>query len=150
MPEISPPPFRNTAVDFNRAFLYLMLWEDSHPSGKITKDAGGLTRFGISSKAYPELNIEKLTLEAAQEIYKKDYWDLTWEGPSFSQALANKHFQIKVNLGAEGYRELMQVVSKVIEIAGMNNLCLAQLMHYKERYKGLNNVPEGLVRRALG
>src|SRR5260370_21170855 len=38
-------------------------------------DPGGLTKFGISQRAYPELNIRDLTPEAAKAIYRKDYWD---------------------------------------------------------------------------
>ncbi|MBE2218031.1 MAG: peptidoglycan-binding protein [Ignavibacteria bacterium] len=38
-------------------------------------DAGGATKYGISSAAYPKLDIKNLTLEAAKEIYRKDYWD---------------------------------------------------------------------------
>lgn len=38
-------------------------------------DSGGLTKYGISQKAYPDLDIEALTEEEAKEIYKRDYWD---------------------------------------------------------------------------
>ena len=39
------------------------------------KDPGGMTKYGISKRAYPELDIEKLTPEDAREIYRTDYWD---------------------------------------------------------------------------
>ncbi len=39
------------------------------------RDPGGTTNFGISQRAYPELNIAQLSKEKAIEIYKKDYWD---------------------------------------------------------------------------
>jgi lysozyme family protein len=39
------------------------------------KDPGGETRFGISKRAYPMLDIKNLTMEAAIDIYKSDYWD---------------------------------------------------------------------------
>jgi lysozyme family protein len=39
------------------------------------RDAGGLTKFGISQRAYPHLDIAGLTLDQAREIYRKDYWD---------------------------------------------------------------------------
>lgn len=38
-------------------------------------DRGGKTNFGISSKAYPGLDVSKLTKEDAAALYKKDYWD---------------------------------------------------------------------------
>lgn len=38
-------------------------------------DRGGKTNFGISSKAYPNLDVSKLTRDQARDIYKRDYWD---------------------------------------------------------------------------
>lgn len=39
------------------------------------QDSGGLTKFGISQKSYPDLDIRSITREQAIAIYKKDYWD---------------------------------------------------------------------------
>jgi lysozyme family protein len=33
------------------------------------------TKYGISAKSYPTLDIRNLTLAQAKEIYKRDYWD---------------------------------------------------------------------------
>jgi lysozyme family protein len=38
-------------------------------------DKGGETKYGISKRSYPDLDIKNLTLEQAKEIYKRDYWD---------------------------------------------------------------------------
>lgn len=38
-------------------------------------DSGGETKYGISKKAYPNLDIKNLTIEQAKEIYKRDYWE---------------------------------------------------------------------------
>ena len=38
-------------------------------------DPGGETNFGISKKAYPNLDIKNLTVDDAKAIYKRDYWD---------------------------------------------------------------------------
>ena len=38
-------------------------------------DLGGLTKFGISKKSYPNLDIAGLTIEQAISIYKRDFWD---------------------------------------------------------------------------
>lgn len=37
-------------------------------------DPGGETKYGISKKAYPKLDIKELTLEDALAIYHRDYW----------------------------------------------------------------------------
>jgi lysozyme family protein len=38
-------------------------------------DPGGETRFGVSKRAYPSVNISTLTRDQAVEIYRRDYWD---------------------------------------------------------------------------
>lgn len=38
-------------------------------------DSGGETKFGISQKAYPNVDIKALTEEDALALYKRDYWD---------------------------------------------------------------------------
>ena len=57
---------------FDKAFEFVIGAE-----GKLTddpKDPGGLTKYGISQRAYPTKDIRNLTLEGAKEIYKFDYW----------------------------------------------------------------------------
>ena len=40
-----------------------------------SKDPGGETKYGISKRSYPDLDIKELTLDDAKKIYKRDYWD---------------------------------------------------------------------------
>jgi lysozyme family protein len=49
----------------------------SHEGGYVNdpRDPGGETKFGISKRAYPQVDIKNLTLDAAKAIYKRDYWD---------------------------------------------------------------------------
>lgn len=37
-------------------------------------DPGGVTKYGISQRAYPNVDIKALTLDEAKAIYKRDYW----------------------------------------------------------------------------
>lgn len=39
------------------------------------RDAGGLTKYGISQRAYPDLDIRALTRDDAVGLYRRDYWD---------------------------------------------------------------------------
>lgn len=39
------------------------------------KDPGGETKWGISKRRYPSLNIKNLTRDDAIRLYKKDYWE---------------------------------------------------------------------------
>ena len=43
--------------------------------GKVGKGQLKGTKFGISAKAYPNLDIKSLTKEQARALYKRDYWD---------------------------------------------------------------------------
>lgn len=144
-------------VSYAIAFNYLMLWEDSHPqSGKVTLDAGGYTQYGISSNAYPVLKARlmsgTLSLEEASDIYYRDYWETAWEKLYDTQAIANKLFQMKVNLGEGTFHSIMEGVSFIFSgaIPDFKSLCVAQIQHYTKAYAGFDNIPSGLKRRALG
>lgn len=60
-------------MSFDRAFEFVIGVE-----GGLSNDAqdpGGLTRYGISQRAYPDEDIRGMTLERAKLIYRRDYWD---------------------------------------------------------------------------
>jgi lysozyme family protein len=40
----------------------------------LAGDPGGLTKFGISQRNHPNLDVADLTREQATEIYRNDYW----------------------------------------------------------------------------
>lgn len=39
------------------------------------QDPGGETKYGITKRQYPDLDIKGLTLEQAKSIYLRDYWN---------------------------------------------------------------------------
>lgn len=47
-----------------------------HEGGYVNdpKDPGGETKYGISKRAYPHVDIKALTLDEARAIYRRDYW----------------------------------------------------------------------------
>ena len=53
-------------------------------------DPGGETKYGISKRAHPSLDIANLTLEDAKAIYKKEYWDVL--------GLDNEPWYLQLNL----------------------------------------------------
>lgn len=60
-------------MDIFKTALDLVL---KHEGGYVNhpEDPGGETKYGISKRAYPDVNIKELTKEDAGEIYYKDYW----------------------------------------------------------------------------
>jgi lysozyme family protein len=58
-------------------------------------DRGGLTNYGISSRAHPGLDVRNLTREQAAGIYERDYWTpLGCEGREEPLALALLDFGV--------------------------------------------------------
>lgn len=62
------------------------------------KDPGGLTKYGISKKSYPTLDILNLTEDQAIAIYKRDYWDKI-QGDKLPYNVAYAIFNVAVNRG---------------------------------------------------
>lgn len=51
--------------------------ESEGPNGEISddpRDPGRLTKYGISQRAYPDVDIKNLTKDGAKEIYHRDWW----------------------------------------------------------------------------
>lgn len=101
--------------------------------GKLSddpSDRGGITNYGISLRylkslvaSNPELmseydknhdkiiegyDISNMTLEEAIKIYKKNFWDAPGFGKLKSQLLANKIFDLAVNVGPKKAIEFLQ------------------------------------------
>ena len=62
------------------------------------QDPGGETRWGISKRSYPSVNIATLTKEQAGEIYRRDFWDKC-HADDLPPALAFQVFDMAVNSG---------------------------------------------------
>jgi lysozyme family protein len=71
------------------------------------------TKFGISAAAYPALDIASLTEQAAEDIYRRDYWQAL-HGDELPLQLARVAFDAAVNAG------LHRAVSWLQQAAGQN------------------------------
>jgi lysozyme family protein len=61
-------------------------------------DPGGETKYGITKRSYPNLDIANLTLDEAKAIYQRDYWNpLSLDTEPYSVALLL--FDAAVNQG---------------------------------------------------
>ena len=81
-----------------------------HEGGYVnrTDDPGGETKYGISKRTYPELNIRELTKEQAAEIYERDWWNLYGYERILDEALSIKLFDLVVNMGASRAHRFLQ------------------------------------------
>lgn len=86
-------------------------------------DNGGATKYGISQKSYPDLDIASLTVADAKAIYRRDYWQALRLDEVESQAVADELFDTAVNCGThvagEFVQEALSLFGKVIEIDGI-------------------------------
>ena len=74
-----------------------------HEGGYVNDptDRGGETKYGITKKFYPDVDIKNLTLDQAKHIYHTDYWR-----PAKCDAVPPKlrhiYFDMTVNFGKRG------------------------------------------------
>ncbi|MGC2403679.1 MAG: putative peptidoglycan-binding domain-containing protein [Acidobacteriaceae bacterium] len=108
-------------ADVDTAIKYVLGFEDSTLSGRITVDAGGRTRFGIAEKFHPELQNSlfytsmgsEAALKIAQSIYRREYADPLWIDHMSNQNIANKMTSLAVNVGVHRASVWLQSVLKV-------------------------------------
>jgi len=62
-------------------------------------DAGGETKYGISKRSYPLLDIKNLTIPKAMDIYIRDFWNPAKLSYIKDQTTANLVFRFIVNAG---------------------------------------------------
>lgn len=79
-------------------------------SGKIGVGINKGTKFGITAMSYPNLDIKNLTLQDAQNIYKRDYWDEI-SGDNLYPSLALVAFDTAINSGVGKAKEFLNLVT---------------------------------------
>lgn len=65
------------AQSFDDILKFVLGWETAwgkHVYSNDPTDPGGETKFGISKRAHPDVDIANLTEEGAAEIYQREYW----------------------------------------------------------------------------
>ena len=80
-----------------------------HEGGYVNDptDLGGETKYGITKRFYPDVDIKNLTEEQAKEIYRKDYWDKN-KVESLPQNLWHIYFDMCVNMGKRTAVKVLQ------------------------------------------
>ena len=77
---------------------------------KITNDKddlGGLTKYGISIRAFPDVDVKNLSEDEAKEIYKKHFWDAS-KTERLKEELRLDYFDMCVNMGQGNAVKVLQ------------------------------------------
>ena len=94
-------------LTFDQAFDRLI----GHEGGYVDdpSDPGGETKFGISRRSYPNVDIKNLTREQARTIYQRDFWQPL--GDDAHPAIKFQAFDFAVNSGIQtAIRKLQSVI----------------------------------------
>lgn len=96
--------------DIDKAMEWIIRAEGGlvdHPA-----DPGGVTKYGISQRAYPNVDIRSLTEEGAIAIYRRDYWDAV-KGDRIPWPMNLAVFDCAVNCG---HRTAVRLLQKALRI----------------------------------
>lgn len=125
-------------MTFEQAVAFLFEQEGGYVNDP--SDPGGVTKFGISKRSYPGVDIDALTKEGAAEIYKRDYWDIC-RCEELPHGLDLLVFDTAVNQGAATSIKLLQRALNVTDDGIMGRGTLAAANH------AVNGIEEFLARR---
>lgn len=106
--------------DFYRCIELIIAEEGGYVNHPV--DPGGETKYGISQRAYPHLNVAALTLDDAISLYQRDYWHPI-HGDVFPDGLALLLLDSAVNQGPVTAVTLLQQAlcrSRTVTVDGLS------------------------------
>lgn len=98
-------------TDWNEAINFVLEMEGEYTLDP--NDPGGETKYGISKKSYPYLDIKNLSRQNAVEIYKRDFW-VPCHCADLPRHFALFVFDAAVNQGPRVAVRLMQIALGVL------------------------------------
>lgn len=124
-------------MNFDSAFMLVI----GHEGGYVNdpRDPGGETKFGISKRAYPKLDIKNLTMADAKHIYFSDYWNRL-QLDKLPDDIRFDMFDAAVNSGLSMAAKFLQRAVKVPDdgIIGAGTIAAANAMKPELLDKRLN------------
>jgi lysozyme family protein len=102
---------------FLKAFDYVMMHEGGYVNDK--NDAGGETKYGISKRSYPKLDIKNLTRDQARQIYFCDFWLKAKCEQIDDDNIATKFFDLCVNTGIP---QAVRLIQRALRSVGQNTI----------------------------
>lgn len=91
---------------FLKAFEKIIYHEGGYSNNP--SDLGGETKYGISKRSYPNLDIKNLTMDQARQIYYCDFWIKGKYEQIIDEAVSIKLFEISINTGITQANKLIQ------------------------------------------
>lgn len=114
-------------VRFDAAFKKLI----NHEGGYVNhpRDPGGETKFGITKRSYPHLDIKTLTLDEARAIYRRDFWDAL-QCDALPAAVRFQVFDAAVNSGRGNAARWLQAAVDVATDGYVGPITLQAALSY--------------------
>ena len=109
---LTPIRPKEITVNFDQAFDQLMGWEGGGVLHEVEGDWGGATKWGISQRSYPMLDIPNLTEDDAKDLLWAKYWN-TVRASQIAPELRWDVFDFGVNAG---YRISARTLQKSINL----------------------------------
>lgn len=108
-------------IGFDKAFEGIIGVEGGYVNDP--RDPGGETKYGITKRDFPALDIANITMDDAKRIYREQYWDKVY-GDELPWPLALFVFDAAVNQGVEPAKRLLQKAVGTVQdgIIGKNTM----------------------------
>jgi len=104
--------------NFEKAFIELIGIEGGYVNDPT--DRGGETKYGISKRSYPNLDIRNLSLQDAKEIYYRDFWQVNGLDNILKYEVAAELFDTGVNMGVGIASRFLQEALNLMNRNGQN------------------------------
>lgn len=125
-------------MSFDRAFEIVIGAEGGYIND--LQDPGGETKFGISKRAYPNIDIKDITLEQARDIYLRDYWVAAGCEHFSDDAMAILVFDCAVNQGVGRAKQITSIAGNPVAFQA------ERVLHYAS-LPGFTHFGRGWMRR---
>ncbi|NPV80757.1 MAG: hypothetical protein HPY52_10855 [Firmicutes bacterium] len=128
---------------FNKIVETVLAHEGGYVNDPV--DPGKETRYGISKRSYPHLDIQGLTIDQAKDIYYRDWWLRLRLNEIQDDRVAGKVLDTCVNVGARTGIRLLQLA---LHTAGQRHVVVDGIMG-PQTIQAVNQANPELVLGAL-
>ena len=91
----------NSITDQKFLFAIKFVLNNEGGYSNNNNDNGGETKYGISKRMYPDLDISSLKIDEAIRIYYRDFWSTNRYYEIDDEKIAAKIFDFSINIGVK-------------------------------------------------